>query len=99
MLGTGTLRIVGIDTMVVLFRKAALLSIHYVNVRFLQEGTLTPKDSSGILTLTGWSAVMGMLALVAVTIGAATWGYRRYHGLDGVKGYIRVVKGKSPEGL
>ena len=78
---------------------SALLSIHCFNARFLQEGTLTPKDSSGILTLTGWSAVMGVLALVAVAIGAATWGYRRYHGLDGVKGYIRVVKGKSPEGL
>ena len=66
----------------------------------MQEGTLTPRDDSGILTLTGWSAVLGIMALVAVAIGAAVHGYRKYHGLDGIKGYIRVRKGiKAPEGL
>ena len=64
----------------------------------LQEGTLTPRDDSGILTLTGWSAVLGVVAIVLVAIGAGIYGYRRYHGLDGVKGYIRVRKGKAPEG-
>jgi len=62
-------------------------------VFILQEGTLTPRDDSGILTLTGWSAVLGVLALIAVAIGAGVHGYRKYHGLDGVKGYIRVNKG------
>lgn len=59
-----------------------------------QEGTLTPRDSSGSLTLTGWTAMLGVLALIIVAIGGAVWAYRRYHGLDGVKGYIKVVKGK-----
>jgi Golgi apparatus protein 1 len=63
----------------------------------LKEGTLTPRDDSGILTLTGWSAVLGVLAIIAVAIGAGVHGYRKYHGLDGVKGYIRVNKGaKAP---
>lgn len=64
----------------------------------MQEGTLTPRDDSGMLTLTGWSAALGVLALILVAIGAAIYGYRKYHGLDGVKGYIRVRKGKAPEG-
>lgn len=62
----------------------------------LQEGTLTPQDASGILTLTGWTAVLGVFALIVVLVGGAIWGYRRYHGLDGVKGYIRVVKNRAP---
>lgn len=66
----------------------------------LKEGTLTPRDDSGVLTLTGWSAVLGILAIVAVAIGAAVHGYRKYYGLDGIKGYIRVRKGsKGPEGI
>lgn len=65
----------------------------------MQEGTLTPRDESGVLTLTGWSAVLGICAIIAVAIGAAVHGYRKYYGLDGIKGYIRVRKGKAPEGL
>lgn len=64
----------------------------------VQEGSLTPRDASSILTLTGWTAALGVVALIVVAIGGGIWGYRRYHGLDGVKGYIRVVKGKAPEG-
>jgi len=57
---------------------------------------LTPRDDSGILTLTGWSAVLGVLALIAVAIGLGVHGYRKYHGLDGVRGYTRVNKGRAP---
>lgn len=41
------------------------------------------------------------MALIAVIIGGVVVGYRRYYGLDGPKGYIKVVKGKSnaPSGL
>ena len=68
----------------------------------MQEGTLTPKDASGILTLTGWTASLGLLALVIVAFGGLIWGYRRYYGLDGPKGYNRVVKARdasAPPGM
>jgi hypothetical protein len=39
---------------------------------------------------------LGVLAIIAVATGVGVHGYRKYHGLDGVKGYIRVNKGKAP---
>lgn len=43
---------------------------------------------------------MGILAIVAVAIGAGIHAYKKYYGLDGIKGYIRVKKGsKHPDGL
>ena len=59
----------------------------------LQAGTLTPKDpSAGMLTLTGWSASLGLLALMAVAVGGAVMAYRRYKGWDQLKGYTIVQK-------
>ena len=58
-----------------------------------QAGTLTPKDpSAGMLTLTGWSAALGIMALLAVAVGGAVMAYRRYKGWDQLKGYTIVQK-------
>ncbi len=61
----------------------------------LQAGTLTPVASGsgvGSLTITGWTAAMGLFALLAVIAGAAVYGYRQYRGLDAHRGYTMVVK-------
>jgi hypothetical protein len=53
-------------------------------------GTLTAQSGGG-LSLTGWAAVLGLLAIVVVTIGGGVYGYRRYHGMD-KQGYTLVYK-------
>ena len=59
----------------------------------MQEGTLTPKEAGvGMLTLTGWSAALGMLSLIAVVIGGAGYGYWRFKGYDKMTAYTRVNK-------
>lgn len=59
----------------------------------LQEGTLTPKEAGvGMLTLTGWSAALGMLSLISVVVGGAVWGYWKYKGYDKMTAYTRVSK-------
>lgn len=66
----------------------------------MQEGTLTPKEAGvGMLTLTGWSAVLGVFSLIAVAIFGALWGYRKYKGYDKMTGYTRVVKGERTGAL
>ncbi|CAL5218414.1 g90 [Coccomyxa viridis] len=59
----------------------------------LKEGTLTPKEAGvGMLTLTGWSAALGMLSLIAVVVGGAAYGYWRFKGYDKMTAYTRVNK-------
>ena len=61
--------------------------------RHAQEGTLTPKEAGvGMLTLTGWSAALGMLSLIAVVLGGAILGYWKYKGYDKMTAYTRVSK-------
>ncbi len=64
----------------------------------LQEGTLTPTGAGGFLTLTGWSAVLGIFALIAVVIAGAVLGWRRYKGLDRMTTYTKVAKGERAPG-
>ncbi len=45
-----------------------------------------------MLTLTGWSAALGMLSLIAVVVGGAAYGYWRYKGYDKMTAYTRVNK-------
>lgn len=45
-----------------------------------------------MLTLTGWTAVLGCLALLVVAIAGGIMGYRRYKGWDQLKGYTMVLK-------
>ncbi|CAK0736969.1 hypothetical protein CVIRNUC_000833 [Coccomyxa viridis] len=59
----------------------------------LKEGTLTPKEAGvGMLTLTGWSAALGVLSLIAVVLGGAILGYWKYKGYDKMTAYTRVSK-------
>lgn len=59
----------------------------------VQEGTLTPKEAGvGMLTLTGWSAALGVLSLIAVVLGGAILGYWKYKGYDKMTAYTRVSK-------
>ena len=51
-----------------------------------------------MLTLTGWSAFLGLLALLAVAVGGAIMGWRRYKGYDQLKGYTLVSKGTRSGG-
>ena len=61
--------------------------------RRVQEGTLTPKEAGvGMLTLTGWSAALGVLSLIAVVLGGAILGYWKYKGYDKMTAYTRVSK-------
>ena len=62
----------------------------------LSAGTLTSRNRGG-LTLTGWSAVFGILAILAVTAAGAIFAYRRYKGLDKHAGYTMVKKAKSKQ--
>ncbi|KAK9865562.1 hypothetical protein WJX84_005695, partial [Apatococcus fuscideae] len=61
----------------------------------LKAGTLTPVASGsgvGSLTITGWTATLGLLALISVIIAGAVLGYRHYRGLDAHRGYTLVLK-------
>ena len=61
----------------------------------LQAGTLTPIAAGsgvGSLTITGWTATLGLIALLGVIAAGAVYGYRQYRGLDAHKGYTMVVK-------
>ena len=61
----------------------------------MQAGTLTPvAATSGVssLTITGWTATLGLLALIGVIIVGGVYGYRRYKGLDAHRGYTMVLK-------
>ena len=62
----------------------------------LKPGTLTSTNSGG-LTLTGWSAIFGVFAMVTVVAAGAVFGYRRYKGLDKHPGYTMVHKAKAPK--
>ena len=58
-----------------------------------QAGTLTPANAGdGMLTLTGWSAALGLLAIVVVTVVGAGLAYRRYKGYDQMSTYTLVNK-------
>ncbi len=43
------------------------------------------------ISLTGWTALAGMFALVVLVVGSAVWGFRRYTGRD-KDGYAVVAK-------
>ncbi len=45
-----------------------------------------------MLTLTGWSAALGLLSLIAVVIGGALFGYWKYKGYDRMTAYTQVSK-------
>lgn len=60
----------------------------------LSPGTLSSQKTGG-LTLTGWTAVLGMVAMVMVAAAGAVLGYRRYRGLDKHAGYTMVKKSKA----
>lgn len=62
----------------------------------LARGTLTSQNNSG-LTLTGWTAVIGMVAIIVVSIAGAILGYRRYKGLDKHSGYTMVKKARGKQ--
>lgn len=62
----------------------------------LKAGTLTSTNSGG-LTLTGWSAIFGVVAMVTVVAAGGVFGYRRYKGLDKHAGYTMVHKAKAPK--
>lgn len=65
----------------------------------VQEGTLTPKEAGvGMLTLTGWSAVLGVFALLVVIVFGGVFGWRHYKGYDRMTTYTRVAKGDRPSG-
>lgn len=56
--------------------------------------TMLSRDRYGnarSVTLTGWSAVLGMAALVVVLMYGAQYAYKRYKGIDD-KDYTLVVK-------
>ena len=58
-----------------------------------QAGTLTPANAGdGVLTLTGWSAALGLLAIVVVAVVGAGLAYRRYKGYDQMSTYTLVNK-------
>ena len=51
-----------------------------------------------MLTLTGWTAFLGLVALLAVAVGGAIMGWRRYKGYDQLKGYTIVNKTQGRPG-
>lgn len=58
-----------------------------------QAGTLTPANAGdGMLTLTGWSAALGLLAILVVAVVGAGLAYRRYKGYDQMSTYTLVNK-------
>ncbi len=68
-------------------------------IDYLQEGLLATKGAGSTgLTLTGWSALLGVLSVVVVALAAGVWGYCKYRGLDKMSGYTMVVKGKGVTG-
>ena len=60
----------------------------------LRAGTLASTTSGG-LTLTGWSAILGVMAIMTVATAGAVIGYRRYKGLDKHAGYTMVHKART----
>lgn len=59
----------------------------------VQSGTLYgAKANKQGVTLTGWSALIGMSALVVVVLGGGYIGYRKYFGLESGKNYALVLK-------
>lgn len=62
----------------------------------LAPGTLSSPDNKG-LTLTGWTAVFGMVAITVVSIAGAVFAYRRYKGLDRHSGYTMVKKARGKQ--
>lgn len=60
----------------------------------LRPGTLSSRSTGG-LTLTGWTAVLGIVAIGMVAAAGAVFGYRRYKGLDKHAGYTMVKKAKT----
>ena len=64
-----------------------------LNLAGAQAGTLTPANAGdGVLTLTGWSAALGLLAIVVVAVVGAGLAYRRYKGYDQMSTYTLVNK-------
>lgn len=68
----------------------------------LQAATGLPvlkKDSRGVahgISLTGWSALVGLAALVVAVAGGAALAWRRYYGPR--QGYTLVTKSVAPQG-
>ncbi len=62
----------------------------------LRAGTLSSRNTGG-LTLTGWTAVLGIVAIVMVAAAGGVFAYRRYKGLDKHAGYTMVKKSKAKQ--
>ena len=62
----------------------------------LRPGTLSSRNTGG-LTLTGWTAVLGIVAIVMVAAAGGVFAYRRYKGLDKHAGYTMVKKSKAKQ--
>lgn len=62
----------------------------------LAPGTLTSTNNKG-LTLSGLTAVFGMVAITVVSIAGAVFAYRRYKGLDKHSGYTMVKKARGKQ--
>lgn len=60
----------------------------------LRPGTLSSRNTGG-LTLTGWTAVLGIVAIVMVAAAGGVFAYRQYKGLDKHAGYTMVKKSKA----
>ena len=68
----------------------------------LKAGTLTPAARRGAspaaaLTLSGWTAVAGVVAMVALVLAGVVYAVAVKRGFH--KGYTRVVKERKPRGL
>jgi len=61
--------------------------------------TMMARDRFGqprAVTLTGWTAVLGMAAMVVLVLFGASFAYRKYRGIPDGKSYDLVVKQKHP---
>ncbi|GFR46876.1 hypothetical protein Agub_g8517 [Astrephomene gubernaculifera] len=60
--------------------------------------TMLQRDTQGnaqALTLTGWTALLGIASMVLLILWGVNYGYRRYKGIPEQAGYTLVVKGKG----
>ncbi|PNH09949.1 Golgi apparatus protein 1 [Tetrabaena socialis] len=76
----------------------ALLQSQLVAVEQSTGLTMLTRDTQGnaqALTLTGWTALLGIASMVVLVLFGANYGYRQYRGVPDQAGYTLVVKGKG----
>ncbi|EFJ50973.1 hypothetical protein VOLCADRAFT_103617 [Volvox carteri f. nagariensis] len=60
--------------------------------------TMLQRDNQGnaqALTLTGWTALLGIASMVLLVLWGINYGYRQYRGMPQQAGYTLVVKGRG----